>query len=174
RSVAFSQTPADATGKCDQVPALYQLANYTVKHITAAPMVKFVTNSTVLDAALAAAIASQSPNSPDLKVGQRFDTAGVSFLESRFNEELELRTLRGRAGLIFAHYRLINCDETNRTLDVQYQVLTIARPTYLTNSFEARDRRESNEEAAGTLDEKRKNYSLLPFAGYNRSRGLYG
>lgn len=174
RSVAFSQTATDATGKCDQIPVLYQLANYTVKHITAEPMVKFVTNSSVLDASLAAALASQSPNSPDLKEGQRFDTAGVSFLESRLNEQLELRTLRGRAGLIFAHYRLINCDETNRTLDVQYQVLTIARPTYLTNSFEARDRRESNKEAAGTLGEKQKNFSLLPFAGYNRSRGIYG
>ena len=174
RSVALSQTPSGATGKCDQIPVLYQLANYTVKHITAEPMVKFVTDSSLLDAALAAALANQSPNSPDLQVGRRFDTAGVSFLESRLNEELELRALRGRTGLIFAHYRLVNCDETNKTLDVEYQVLTIARPTYLTRSFEALERRQSKEEAAGTLDEKPKRYSVLPFGGYNRSRGIYG
>ncbi|HEY2964561.1 MAG TPA: hypothetical protein VGJ37_19240, partial [Pyrinomonadaceae bacterium] len=171
RSVALSQTSNGATGQCDQIPVLYQLANFTVKHITAEPMVKFVTDSRVLDQSLAAALASPGSG---LSVNQRFDVVGVSFLESKLNEELELRTLRGRMGLIFARHRLINCDDTNRTLDVQYQVLTVARPSYLRNSFEALDRRQKNKEAAGSLSEKQKDYSLLPFAGYNRSRGIFG
>src|SRR5262249_39011012 len=150
-------------------------ANYTVRHITADPMVKFIPESAVLNDALAAALSSQAATtSPVLIVGQRFDVVGVSFLESRLNEQLELRTLRGRMGLIFAHYRLINCDETNRTLDVQYRVLTVARPSYLRTSFEFTDRRERNAEAAGTIDEAHLHYSVVPYAGYNRSRGTFG
>src|SRR5438046_477824 len=91
-SVAFAQAANGATGPCDQIPALYQLANYTVKQITAEPMVKFVTDSSVLDQSLRAAIADQVSGAPGLWVNQRFDVVGVSFLESKFNEELELRT----------------------------------------------------------------------------------
>src|SRR6185369_12249347 len=76
RSVAYSQTPDGATGRCDQTPALYQLANYTVKQITAEPIVKFIFAGAVIDDALAAAIAKQGPNSKGLRVGERFDTAG--------------------------------------------------------------------------------------------------
>lgn len=170
RSSVRAQT---STGKCDQIPVLYQLANYTVAHITARPMIKFIPESAVLDDALAAALARQANGGPGLSVGQKFDTVGVSFLESKLNEELELRTLRGRMGLIFAHYRLLNCDETNRTLDVQYQVLTVARPTYWRTTFESQDRRQKNAEAAGEIDENNTRYSLAPFAGYNRSRGLF-
>lgn len=177
RSVAYSQTTSGQTGRCDQIPVLYQLANYTVKEITAEPMVKFISASAVIDAALAAAIANQVPGSPGstgLRVGQRFDVVGVSRLESELNNELERRILRGRTGLLYAHYKLINCDESNRTLEVQYQVLTVARPSYLRNSFEAQDRKAKNKEAAGTLQENEKSYSLVPFAGYNRSRAIYG
>jgi len=173
-SVAYSQTPDGETGRCDQIPALYQLANYTVKQITAEPMVKFIGASAVIDDALAAAIAKQVPGSKGLSVGQRFDTAGVSFLEDALNNELELRILRGRMGLLYLQHKLINCDDSNRTLEVQYQVLIVARPSYLRNSFEAQDRREKNKEAAGTLKGSEKSHSLVPFAGYNRSRAMYG
>lgn len=172
-SRALAQTPA-SPGKCEQPPILYAIAKYKVEHVTVKPMVKFVSDASVLDDALAAAIAINAPGSNGVWTSREFDTHWPSLLESDLNDQLERRILVGRMGLIFAHHHLINCDETNRTMDVQYEVLTVARPSYLRNTFEARDRRQRNKEAAGTLEEKAKNYSLVPFAGYNRSRGIFG
>ena len=159
--------------ECTQTPVLYQLANYTVKEISIRPLLRFIPTGGSLQDALSATLAEQGAGA-GLRVGQRFDTAGVSFLENALNMELESRALRGKMGLIFARYRLINCDEEARTLEVQYQVLTIARPTYLTTNFEFKDRKQKNKEAAGTAEEDRSDFSLLPFAGYNRSRAIYG
>ncbi len=167
-----AQEPAQP-GQCTQTPVLYQLANYTVKEISIRPLVRFIPVGGSLKDALSAAIAGQGANS-GLRVGQRFDTAGVSFLENALNMELESRALRGKMGLIFARYRLINCDEEARTLEVQYQVLTVARPTYLATNFEFKDRKQKHKEAAGNAEADRSDYAFMPFAGYNRSRAIYG
>jgi hypothetical protein len=137
-------------------------------------MVRFIPGGSLLQQSLTAAIAKQFPGSNGQWSERKYDTATFSFLESQFNQELEVRALSGRMGLIFARHQLINCDEKARTLDIQYQVLTVARPSYLRNSFELRDRREKNKEAAGDLDQNEKNFSLMPFAGYNRTRGIFG
>ncbi len=165
-----AQEPA---GQCTQEPVLYQLANYTVKNITVKPLLRFLPTGSNLDDALAAAIAGQS----DLRVNGKFDTAGVSFLENALSQELERRSLRGKTGLLFARYHLINCDEQARTLEVQYQVLTVARPSYVTTRFEFNDQKEKDKEAtASEVTEQRsgRNLSVMPFAGYNRSRAMYG
>jgi hypothetical protein len=167
---ALAQTPTEPTGQCTQAPILYQLANYTVKNITVKPLLRFIPTGTNLQQALAAAIAAGS----GLQVNQRFDTAGVSFLENALNQELERRTLAGKMGLIFIRHSLINCDEQARTLDVRYEALTVARPTYLTTTFEFHDRKQKSEEAAGSLEEDRQTLFLMPYAGYNRSRAIYG
>jgi hypothetical protein len=167
---ALAQTPTEPTGQCTQAPVLYQLANYTVKNITVKPLLRFIPTGTNLQQALAAAIAAGS----GLQVNQRFDTAGVSFLENALNQELERRTLAGKMGLIFIRHSLINCDEQARTLDVRYEALTVARPTYLTSTFEFHDRKQKSEEAAGSLEEDRQTLFLMPYAGYNRSRAIYG
>jgi hypothetical protein len=167
---ALAQTPTEPTGQCTQAPVLYQLANYTVKNITVKPLLRFIPTGTNLQQALAAAIAAGS----GLQVNQRFDTAGVSFLENALNQELERRTLAGKMGLIFIRHSLINCDEQARTLDVRYEALTVARPTYLTTTFEFHDRKQKSEEAAGSLEEDRQTLFLMPYAGYNRSRAIYG
>jgi hypothetical protein len=163
----------EPSGQCTQTPVLYQLANYTVKEISIRPLLRFIPTGGSLQDALSAAIAGQGA-SAGLRVGQRFDTAGVSFLENALNMELESRALRGKMGLIFARYRLINCDEQARTLEVQYQVLTIVRPTYLTTNYEFKDRKQKIKEASGDAEEGRDDFSFMPFAGYNRSRAIYG
>lgn len=173
RGLAVAQAPIEPAGQCVQTPVLYQLANYTVKNINIKPLLRFIPAGSNLQSALSAAISKQAPSS-GLRVNTRFDTAGVSLLESLLNEELERRNLKGKMGLIFARHRLINCDEQARTLDVQYQVLTVARPSYLTTTFEANDRKEKNREAAGNTEENRQSLSLVPFAGYNRSRAIFG
>lgn len=167
-----AQAQIEPDGQCTQIPVLYQLANYTVKSITVKPFVRFIPVGSNLEQALSAAIIQSG--SSGLKVNQRFDTAAVSFLENAFNQELERRMLTGSMGLIFTRYRLVNCDEQARTLEVQYRVLTVARPNYLTTTFESNDRKNKNEEAAGDLEENRQNFSLVPYAGYNRSRAMYG
>lgn len=162
-----AQTATDTKGECTQIPLLYQLANYKVKNITIKPLFKFLPGGGQLQRALAAAIAKQ-PGNP---TGEpRFDTVEVSRLEADLNHELFLLTLTGQTGLIYGRHRLINCDEQARTLEIQYQILIVARPSYLTTSFEANDRREKNKEE----DEDRTNLSAVPFAGYNRSRSIYG
>lgn len=170
-SHAFAQTQ---NGQCTQIPVLYQLAHYTAEHVTVEPMVKFIPAGPVLKQALAAAIANEMPRSGGVWASREFDTVWVSQLEAELNQQLMARTPVQRVALIFASHRLVNCDETKRTLDVQYRVLTVGRPSYLTNSFEFRDRRQNKQEAAGTVDNRRANVSVLPFAGYNRSRGLFG
>lgn len=170
RAAAQEQTGSE--GQCTQVPVLYQLANYTVKSITVKPFVRFIPVGSNLQQALSTAITQAG--SSGLQVNQRFDTVAVSFLENAFNQELERRTLTGTMGLIFTRYRLVNCNEQARTLEVQYRVLTVARPKYLTTSYEFNDRKNKNEDAAGDLEEDRQNFSLVPYAGYNRSRAIYG
>jgi hypothetical protein len=169
---AVAQAPIEPDGQCVQVPVLYQLANYTVKNITIKPLLRFIPAGSNLSDALAAAISIQPASG--LRVNQRFDTVEVSRLEADLNEELRRRTLSANTGLIFGRHRLINCDEQARTLDVEYQVLTVARPSYLTTTFETNDRRDKNQEAAGNVEEDRARFSLAPFAGYNRSRAMFG
>ncbi len=166
-----AQTPA---GKCVQPPGLYQLANYTVKDISVEPLVKFVPVGPELKQALTAAIANQTPGRPGLWVNEKFDVIGVSFLEDELNQELRVRVLNAKMGLIFARHRLLNCDETARTLEVEYQVVTVARPSYLTTSFEVNDRKDKDKEAAGEVEQKGKKLSLAPFGGYNASRRVFG
>ena len=171
---ALAQTPAAASGQCEQAPVLYQLAHYTVAHVTVEPMVSFIPSGPVLDQALAAAIANEMPGSGGVWTSRAFDTIWVSQLEAELNSQLITRIPVGRIAIIFARHRLINCDENKRTLDVKYRVLTVARPSYLTNSFEFRDRKDKNKESAGSLAKTRRNVSIAPFAGYNRTRGIFG
>ena len=170
---ALAQASVESNRQCTQIPVLYQLANYTVKNITVQPLLRFIPGGSNLEDALSAVISSQ-PTASGLRANARFDTAGVSFLEAALNDELERRTLNGKMGLIFARHRVINCDEHAQTLDVQYQVLTVARPSYLTTSYETRDRKEKDQEAAGNIEEDRRDFSMAPFVGYNRSRGIFG
>jgi hypothetical protein len=162
------------TGQCTQVPVLYQLAHYTAEHVTVEPMVKFIPRGPALDQALAAAIANEMPGSGGVWASREFDTVWVSQLEAELNQQLMARTPAQRMALIFARHRLVNCDESKRTLDVQYRILTVGRPSYLTNSFEFRDRRQNKQEAARSIETTQPNLSVMPFAGYNRSRGLFG
>ena len=171
---AFAQAPSGTNGPCTQVPVLYQVAHYTVEHVTVEPMVKFIPTGPVLDQALAAAIANEMPGSGGVWTSRDFDTVWVSLLEAELNQQLMARTPVQRVALIFARHRLVNCDESKHTLDVQYRILTVARPSYLTNSFEFHDRRQKQQEAAGDRETKSQNVSFAPFAGYNRSRGLFG
>ena len=171
---AFAQASAGSSGQCTQAPVLYELAHYTVEHVTVEPMVKFIPTGPVLDQALAAAIANEMPGSNGVWSSRAFDTVWVSLLEAELNQQLMARTPVQRMALIFARHRLVNCNESKRTLDVQYRVLTVGRPSYLTNSFEFRDRKQKKTEAAGNLETKQQNVSVTPFAGYNRSRGVFG
>jgi hypothetical protein len=173
-SNAHAQAASNANGKCEQVPVLYQLAHYTVEHVTVEPMVSFIPSGPVLDQSLAAAIANEMPGSGGVWTSHPFDTVWVSLLEAALNSQLITRIPVGRMALIFARHQLVNCDETKRTLDVQYRVLTVARPSYLTNSFEFRDHKEKNKEGAGNLQPSRQRVSLAPFGGYNRTRGVFG
>lgn len=173
-SGARAQTPAQPTGQCEQAPVLYQLAHYTVEHVTVEPMVSFIPSGPLLDQALAAAIAIEMPGSGGVWTSRAFDTVWVSQLEAELNAQLITRIPVGRIAIIFARHRLIKCDENKRMLDVQYRVLTVARPSYLTNSFEFRDRNDKNKESAGSLPRTRRNVSIAPFAGYNRTRGVFG
>jgi hypothetical protein len=170
-STARAQTPS---GKCDQIPVLYQLAHYNVEHVTVEPMVSFIPSGPVLNQSLAAAIANEMPGSNGVWTTRAFDTVWVSLLEAELNAQLINRIPMGRMALIFARHNLVNCDETKRTLDVQYRVLTVARPSYLTNSFEFRDRKDKNKERAGNLQPSRNGVSVAPFGGYNRTRGVFG
>jgi hypothetical protein len=173
-SRALAQSPPAPTGACTQVPVLYQLAHYTVEHVTVEPMVRFIPNGPVLDQALAAAIANEMAGSSGTWTSRQFDTVWVSLLEAELNAQLITRIPIGRMALIFARHQLVNCDESKRTLDVEYRVLTVARPSYLTSSFEFRDRRDKNKESAGTLNSGRARISLSPVVGYNRTRGIFG
>ena len=173
-SRAVAQTQAAPSGPCEQAPVLYQLAHYNVEHVTAEPMVNFIPSGPVLDQALTAAIANEMPGSGGTWTSRAFDTVWVSQLEAELNAQLINRIPVGRMAIIFARHRLINCDENKRTLDVQYRVLTVARPSYLTNSFEFRERKDKNKESAGSLAKTRRNVSVAPFAGYNRTRGIFG
>src|SRR5690242_4491504 len=168
---ALAQTPA---GQCEQTPVLYQLAHYTVEHVTVKPMVSFIPSGPVMDQALSAAIVNEIPGSGGVWTSRAFDTVWPSQLEAELNAQLITRIPVGRMAIIFARQRLINCDETKRTLDVQYRVLTVARPSYLTNSFEFRDRKQKNKEGAGSLTKTRRSVSVAPFGGYNRTRGTFG
>src|SRR5690242_13372621 len=169
-----AQTPAQSSGQCEQAPVLYQLAHYTVAHVTVDPMVSFIPTGPVLDQALAAAIANDMPGSGGVWASRAFDTVWVSQLEAELNAQLITRIPVGRMAIIFARHRLINCDENKRTLDVKYLVLTIARPSYLTNSFEFRDRRDKNKESTGSLAKTRRAVSFALCAGDNRTRGIFG
>ena len=172
-SQALAQA-SGASGKCEQPPILYALAHYKVEHVTVKPMVKFVTSAALLNEALTDAIAVNVPGSKGVWASRVFDTVWVSQLEFDLNDQLERRILRGTMGLIFAHHQLINCDETARTMEVEYEVLTVARPSYLKASFEAGDRKNKTEEATGTFEKQQTKRSFVPFAGYNRSRGIFG
>ena len=152
-------------GECTQLPELYQRAGYTVKNISAKPLFRFLPSGSNLQQALS--VAMTQLRSSSLQVNQPFRTETVSFLEDGLSQELERRTLTGKTGLIFVRHHLINCDEQARTLDVQYEVLIVARPTYLTTTFESNDRKKQN-------GEDHRNFSLMPYAGYNRSRAIYG
>ncbi|HJT68381.1 MAG TPA: hypothetical protein VJ749_18130 [Pyrinomonadaceae bacterium] len=171
---ALAQTAAEPSGKCGQAPVLYQLAHYTVEHVTVEPMVSFIPGGPVLDQALKAAIANEMPGSGGAWTSRAFDTVWVSQLEAELNAQLITRIPVGRMAILFARHRLINCDENKRTLDVQYRMLTVARPSYLTNSYEFRDRKDQNKESAGSLAKTRRTVSVAPFAGYNRTRGIFG
>jgi hypothetical protein len=170
----LAQTSSRQNESCTQAPVLYQLAHYTVEHVTVKPMVSFIPTGPVLDQALAAAIAKETPGSGGAWTSREFDPLWVSLLEAELNAQLVTRLPVGRMALIFARHRLVNCDEDKHILDVQYRVLTVARPSYLTNSFEFRDRKRRNKESAGTINSNRRSVSVAPFAGYNRTRGLLG
>src|ERR1051326_5517382 len=126
-SSSRAQTATTPSGKCEQIPVLYQLAHYTVEHVTVEPMVNFIPNGPVLDQSLAAAIAIEWPAPNGVWTSRAFDTVWVSRLKAELNAQLITRIPVGRIALIFARHQLVNCDETKRTLDVQYRVLTVAR-----------------------------------------------
>ena len=152
-----------------QTPLLYALAKYTVKNIRVKPLLRFIPAGVNAQEALTTAIATGS----GLQENKPFDTGAVSTLENVFSQELERRALIGKMGLIFVRHKLINCDEEARTLDVQYEVLTVARPTYLTTTFEFHDRKQKNDEAAGAEGEDRQSLFIMPYVGYNRTRAIY-
>src|ERR1051326_6369663 len=77
---ALAQTPA---GQCEQTPVLYQLAHYTVEHVTVKPMVNFIPNGPVLDQSLAAAIAIEMPASNGVWTSRAFDTVWASRLDRK-------------------------------------------------------------------------------------------
>jgi hypothetical protein len=168
-----AQEVSRAASQCSESVDVYD-RNFTVKEIRIAPVLKFIPTGTVLKEALAAAMSKQSTTGPQLRINQPFSAGGVSILESSLMEELRARQIGNQSGLIYSRYRLVNCDPVGRTLVVEYRILTIARPSYLTTSFELNDRKGKEKEQAGEIGKQQWKLNARPFVGYNRSRGIYG
>jgi hypothetical protein len=70
---------------------------------------------------------------------------------------------------------LQNCDEQAKTLDVVYRVYTIGFSNYLSRAFETGKKEEIKRSVVDThATEVLANYFPQPFAGYNRTRKLFG
>jgi archaellum component FlaC len=135
---------------------------------------KFLPNSESLKDALAEAIVKQGE--PSLRIDQEFNRAQPSVLSAALLEALRTRLLDGKTGFIYPPFHLINCDPNSLTLEVEYQVLTVAKLSYPNSNFELNNRKDKDktEEEAGTPEKDKEKFGITPVIGYNRSRGTYG
>ena len=150
-----------------------------IRHVTARPLLPLPLASIPLpflsrplEEALAAAQERLRPRGVQIEAGKPFIPGDYSLLGHELNDEIARRRLTQSSGFSYVVPRLVNCDDTSdpRSVDVEYRAFTIGPPTYLTRTFELRDRPDGDKEAAGSAAGLR----LRPYIGYNESRGLYG
>ena len=171
-SPLMAQNVTTIAFQCREDPKVYEQEGYIVKDISVHPLLKFMPTGSSLKEALAEAITKQ--REPSLRINQVFSQAGISILVAELQEALELRLLKGKTGFLYPRPHLTNCDPASRTLEVEYQILTVTRPSYLTASFELNDRKDKAEEQAGKTEKDAARPIIRPLIGYNRSRGIYG
>lgn len=172
----IAQTKPVVTGKCEGTFGSYQSAGYLVKAIRIKPLFRFMPGGAILDEALIAAMANLEPGQMSPKVNDPFNMRTLSLLNDQLSVEIERRLLTGRTGVLRVHPTLRNCDEQSAqpTLEIEYVVLTIARPSFRASSFELREGKSREKEETETIETDAARISNKPYVGYNRSRGIYG
>lgn len=173
-SAAPQAGAAASLSVCRETSDFYQQHNFVVAEIRVRPLLKFMPAGKALADALAAASANLAD--AGLKTGDVFNQAKLSRLNNELMLEIERRLLKGRTGLAYLSPRLTHCQPTAQppTLEVDFVLLSVARPSYLNGSFELRERATALAEEAGERVAGQKRFTHKPYVGYNRSRGVFG
>src|SRR6266480_2606307 len=147
-SPLLAQNATKSDTPCQGSDPLIASQGFTVKEIRIRPLLKFMPGQS-LNEALKAAIAEQSLGDDGVRVGEPFDSVGVTILEASLGQELFARQLSEQSGLIYPRHRLFNCDAGTHTLVVEYQVFVIARPSYKNTNFELAARADKEKQQSG-------------------------
>lgn len=173
-STVLAQQTSDKAD-CQESYNFYILRKYIVKNISIRPFVRFMPGGPALQESLNAASANLKSTPSEFQVGDAFNLGKISVLQAELSSELESRLLKGKTGFLYLVPRLRNCqDEADPpTLEVEYHLLTVARPSYLTSTYEIYNSKDQEREKSGKSTLSENDFVDRPYAGYNRSRGIY-
>jgi len=158
--------------KCTDDPEAYETAQYTVRRVRIDTPLAWLLASVgnVTDQILTDKEMPIKANDDFRK--QAFDD-GFVFVNNKFPP------LQVRPGTRFAsraaYPDIENCNATTKHLDIVYRVYSLSFSNYLTRTFEFRRKEEASRGVPETTATKRlSQFMVRPYAGYNRSRGVFG
>ena len=168
------------SGKCTLSPDDYQREKYVISNVRLDTPLDWLFGS--ISEQIKQVLAS--PDMP-VKVGKAFVKgdyfASFIFVKQHFPELTVSKAQR--VGVRLARPGLANCNDQAKTLDIVYHVYTFGFPYYLSRAFETGaktevSRKGTNEVSRSVVDasatETLAHYFPVPYAGYNRSRAIYG
>jgi hypothetical protein len=156
--------------KCEEDPGVYESANYTVRRVRIDSPLGWLFGS--VDSAN-----SQILTDKDMPIKkherftkQAFDD-GFIFVNNNFNPLQVVR--RARFAARVAYPDIENCD--GGQLDVVYRVYSLSLSNYLVRTFELGGKQEQSRAVPATRATRRlARFFVQPYAGYNRSRAVFG
>jgi len=108
-----------------------------------------------------------------IEVNHPFNATGYFNLQNQINQELSHALLSSGAGVLIVLPHIVNCTDDSSRLEVEYTVLGLpfATPSFSKTSFELPAIYLNKKKASVSMTES--SFQLIPYLGYNGSRGLW-
>ena len=153
----------------------YADLGYVVRAIRVAPFVGILPNEAGFHNALLQAEDNLKPQDTGQLVDSPLNLRRTSNLQEALRDELEKRQLIGKTGFQFIAPALENCDASASppTLEIEYRILSVVRPSYSTTNFESDERSDREKEQDGQSGSSPSPLLFKPVVGYNPSRRLF-